>query len=125
MLAVDTNILVRLLTNDDPEQTRRAAAIFQQHEIFIPKTVLLETEWVLRFSYELPRARILAALQHLLGLKQVQMEDTETVIQALAHFEHGMDFADALHLTSSRQCDRFATFDISLNRRAGRRIRLL
>ena len=58
MIAVDTNVLVRLLTGDDPAQTRRAADLFAQESILIPKTVLLETEWVLRYRYELaPIAR--------------------------------------------------------------------
>jgi len=48
MIAVDTNIVVRLLTNDDPEQAGRAAAVVKNGPVFIPKTVVLETEWVLR-----------------------------------------------------------------------------
>ena len=50
MLAVDTNLVVRLLTNDEPAQAKRAAAAFAANEIYIAKSVLLETEWVLRFS---------------------------------------------------------------------------
>jgi len=58
MIAVDTNVLVRLLTGDDPAQTQRAVELFAQESILIPKTVLLETEWVLRYRYELaPTAR--------------------------------------------------------------------
>ena len=53
MIAVDTNVLVRLLTGDDPAQTQRSVELFAQESILIPKTVLLETEWVLRYSYEL------------------------------------------------------------------------
>lgn len=59
VLAVDTNVVVRLLTNDDPAQARRAAAFFADHEIFIAVTVLLETEWVLRHAYDLERSAIL------------------------------------------------------------------
>jgi predicted nucleic-acid-binding protein len=44
MIAVDTNLLVRILTNDDPNQARRAVKILKSDDIFISKTVLLETE---------------------------------------------------------------------------------
>jgi len=54
MLAVDTNLLVRIVANDDPEQVRRATSLFETERIFVPKTVLLETEWVLRY----PRSRL-------------------------------------------------------------------
>jgi predicted nucleic-acid-binding protein len=53
MIAVDTNLLVRILTNDDPIQARRTVKILKSDEIFIPKMVLLETEWVLRHAYEI------------------------------------------------------------------------
>ncbi|MCP5410517.1 MAG: PIN domain-containing protein, partial [Chromatiaceae bacterium] len=52
MIGVDTNVLVRLLTRDDEAQFRKALKLFQQEEIFIPKTVFLETEWVLRYAYD-------------------------------------------------------------------------
>ncbi len=55
MLAVDTNVLVRLVTRDDPDQARRAFALFKRERLWIGKTVLLETEWVLRYSYQLDR----------------------------------------------------------------------
>lgn len=50
MLAVDTDLVVRLLTNDEPAQAKRAAAAFAANEIYIAKSVLLETEWMLRFN---------------------------------------------------------------------------
>ena len=68
MISVDTNVLVRLLTNDDPAQARRAARIMEKEDIFIPKTVLLETEWVLRHAYKIERSNILTAFRTLLGL---------------------------------------------------------
>ena len=48
--AIDTNIIVRLLTGDDASQCQQARHIFESHEVFIPDTVILETEWVLRFA---------------------------------------------------------------------------
>lgn len=56
MVAVDTNVLVRLLVNDDARQARRARALFEREEIFISPTVLLESEWVLRSAYGLAPA---------------------------------------------------------------------
>jgi predicted nucleic-acid-binding protein len=120
MIAIDTNVLVRLLTADDAAQTRRAAALFEQGDIFLPKTVLLETEWVLRFSYQLSRPTIVTALKNVLGLAQVKVEDGFTLAAALTLFESGMDFADALHLASSRDAAQFATFDTQLKKRADR-----
>lgn len=118
MIAIDTNVLVRLLTGDDAAQTSRATALFEQGDIYLGKTVLLETEWVLRFSYELSPPAIIAALKNVLGLPQVTAEDSFAVAGALTLFESGMDFADALHLASSREAAQFATFDAHLKKRA-------
>ena len=118
MLAVDTNLVVRLLTNDSPAQTARAAAAFRSDDVFIPKSVLLETEWVLRFSYELDRTAILTGLRSILGLPNVVAEDSLRVADALTWYESGLDFADALHLASSSEADRFATLDRSFAKRA-------
>lgn len=68
MHAVDTNIVVRLLTGDDVQQTRRATALFKKESIFIPKTVLLETEWVLRRLYRLDGKIVVSAFRKLGGL---------------------------------------------------------
>ncbi len=118
MIAVDTNLLVRILTNDDPDQARRALEILNNDDIFIPKTVLLETEWVLRYAYEIDRANVLTGFQKLLGLPNVNVEDPDTIYQAISWYENKFDFADALHLASSRRCVSFATFDSSFIKRA-------
>ncbi len=118
MIAVDTNILVRYVTNDDPLQTKRALDILgRKEEIFIPKTVLLETEWVLRAVYELPVASVLRALLHILGLPNVVAENPEEVSQALDYYGKGIDFADALHLASSCHADVFFSFDAAFVKR--------
>lgn len=118
MLAVDTNVVVRLLTNDDPAQAKRAAALFRQSEVFLPKSVILETEWVLRFSYELDRDAILRGLRGILGIASVSAEDPAEVAAALSWYESGIDFADALHLAASAATEGFATFDRKLARGA-------
>lgn len=116
MIAVDTNILVRVVTKDEPEQTARAAKIIDQADVFVPKTVLLEAEWVLRYTYELDRTAILKAFRGVLGLPTVTVEDSVSVALALEWYEAGLDFADALHLATSREADRFVTFDDKLRR---------
>jgi len=118
MIAVDTNILVRLLTNDDPGQARRAAKLMESDTIFIPKTVLLETEWVLRHAYGIEKTNIIEAFQKLLGLRNVSVEDPEITQQAVVWYESDLDFADALHLASSKRAEKFATFDTALVKKA-------
>ena len=117
MVAVDTNIIVRLLTNDDARKARKVLALFGSEEIYIGKTVLLETEWVLRYSYALSQASIVAALRNILGLPKVSVETPEQVAIALAWCEKGLDFADALHLAGSYPVRRFATLDKKLAKR--------
>jgi len=56
---IDTNLLIRLLTKDDPEQYQKVYALFQQEDIFLIETVLLETELVLRYSYQFEKHQII------------------------------------------------------------------
>jgi len=118
VLSVDTNVLVRFFTRDDPGQAPRAAAVILNDDVWIPKTVLLETEWVLRTSYAFPSERVAAVLRDLIAADNVRVEEPLVVAQALDLFSAGLDFADALHLASSAQADRFVTFDEKLVRRA-------
>jgi len=109
--AVDTNIIVRLLTRDDESQFQKARKIFKNRDIFIPDTVLLETEWVLRFAYQFEPVAIRAAFTKLLGLPNVNVNNPELIYQAIRWSESGLDFADALHLASSQHHSSFLTFD--------------
>ena len=114
MTAVDTDLLVRLLTGDDPAQAERAAEVIRGDSVFIPKTVLLETEWVLRHVYGKDREVIGRAFKRLLGLPNVSVEDTLVVARAISWHAQGLDFADALHLASCADAQRFLTFDRAL-----------
>jgi predicted nucleic-acid-binding protein len=114
MLAVDTNVVVRFLTRDDARQTARAEELLRSEQILISKTVLLETEWVLRYSYGFDREAIETVVRGVAGLPTVHFEDMATVARALDWFAAGMDFADALHLAGSSSADGFATFDKKL-----------
>jgi predicted nucleic-acid-binding protein len=118
MIALDTSVLVRVVTADDPGQLEAALAVMRSNALWVCKTVLLETEWVLRFTYELSRSEILLALRGLLGYRTLQVEDRGSVLLALSLYAKGMDFADVLHLASSGTADRFATFDRPLAKAA-------
>jgi predicted nucleic-acid-binding protein len=118
VIALDTNVVVRFLTRDDPAQAIRAKALIETGAAFVPRTVVLETEWVLRTIYRFKRDAIAAGLTKLLGLPGVEIEDRPTVARALDWCRQGLDFADALHLASSVQAQAFATFDRALQRKA-------
>jgi predicted nucleic-acid-binding protein len=118
VIAVDTDVVVRLLTGDDPAQAARAATLFRAEQVLVAKSVLLETEWVLRYSYGLGSTATADALRRLLGLPNVSTEDPSATSLALELFEKGLDFAEALHLASSASADRFVTFDARFAKRA-------
>lgn len=112
MLAIDTNIVVRYLTGDDPDQSARARGIVDGGEaVFVTTTVLLETEWVLRGAYGYRGARLAAALTAFAGLPTVTLEAPSVAAAALNALRRGVDFADALHLAGAKDCDAFVTFD--------------
>ncbi len=115
MISLDTNVVVRIVTRDDPEQAEAAREVIQQAErLWLSKTVVLETEWVLRHCYRLSREVILLALWKILGYPPMRVEDHSAVQQALEWYAAGLDFADALHLASSSEAGRFVTFDRKL-----------
>ena len=114
-LALDTNLLARLVTNDDAAQASRVAGLIDSnHACFVPITVVLELEWVLRGAYKLPRATVIQAFESLLAIKHLQLEDEHLVLRALDWHRQGMDFADALHLLRSEGCGAFMSFDQAL-----------
>jgi predicted nucleic-acid-binding protein len=111
MISPDTNVLVRILTNDDEQQAAVATEVLRSNDLYIAKTVILELEWVLRFSYGFDRASVNRALMFLMGLENAVVEDAGTVERALERHAEGMDFADALHVESSTAAKEFVTFD--------------
>jgi len=120
MIAVDTNVVVRLLTGDDLEQAAAAKSLLTSEPIWIAKTVLLEAGWVLGSLYGFDERAILGAFSKLLGLKNVHAEDEPSVAAALALTAHGIEFADALHLSSRPPGAEFVSFDRSFVRAAQR-----
>lgn len=114
---IDTNIVVRLLTADDEKQAKAARNIVEGNEIFLGVTILLEAEWELRAGYGFAPDEIARALRGLAGLPGMLVEEPAHVALALDWMEHGMDFADALHLARSAE---FLTFDRKFAKRAAK-----
>lgn len=127
MIGLDTNILVRYLVGDDPEQTRRAAALIARTEdkgerLFVPQVVLCEVVWVLNSVYRFSHSQITAVLRDLLRARQLFIEDLDTSRRALDRFaERGGDFADYLILERCHVggCERVASFDRGLAEEPG------
>jgi predicted nucleic-acid-binding protein len=116
--AIDTNIIVRLLTADDAKQAKAARAVIEAGEIFIGSTVVLEAEWVLRAGYGFAPAEIAKGLRGLFGLRAITLEDPIEVGLALDWMSAGMDFADALHVARAGHCSAFLSFDRNLAKRS-------
>ena len=119
MIFIDTNVVVRYLTGDDPGQAARARAVIDAGNVFVNTTVLLESEWVLRSVYGLSRTEVAAALRAFAGLPGLSVESPAVLSEALDHAERGMDFADALHLGAAARCEALLTFDLRFIEQAG------
>jgi predicted nucleic-acid-binding protein len=128
MIAVDTNVLARFYCDDpdDPEAARQrpvARRVLTQSEaVFVPLTVVLEFEWVMRGFYEAEPESFCQAVEHLLGMPHVTVERWEAVKDAIDLHRRGLDFADALHWCCSAACHSLVSFD---DRRFVRRARRL
>ncbi|CAK8722311.1 Ribonuclease VapC [Candidatus Electronema halotolerans] len=110
MIAFDTCILVRFLADDDKEQADSAEVLLADNTVFLPKTVLLETEWVLRSRYRKSRDELLTFFNLLLEIENVMLEDAAQFEQAITWYALGADFADAMHLAACSQAA-LHTFD--------------
>lgn len=83
MIAFDTNLLVRLAVNDDQHQADLAEQLMNNNEVFISRTILLESEWVLRSVYKAARSDIAAFFENTLITENVTVENPIEVGQAL------------------------------------------
>lgn len=120
MVAVDTNVLARLLLGDDAAQHRRAKALFKSSQTFTaPVTVMLELVWVLE-SYDCSTERIAAGLKVLLDLPNFKPAQIDALRQALNSYQQGMGFADAMHLALCADDKRLASFDKAFAKRAAK-----
>jgi predicted nucleic-acid-binding protein len=129
MIGLDTNILARYYIEDDTEsgaQRELACRIIEAGKpLMVCKTVLLELEWVMRGYYEFERKQIAQAMQHLLSLTHVTIEDRDAVQHAMDSYLAGLDFADALHHASYRACKSMLTFDDQKFVRRAKRLALM
>ena len=116
--AIDTNVVVRYLTGDDPDQAARARVVLQAGEVFACATVLLESECVLRSVYGFGGKDVAVALRKFAGLPNVLVEDAATLAEALDRAADGMDLADALHLDAAAGCEAMLTFDLGFVEKA-------
>lgn len=119
MRSVDTNIVLRSIMVDDPEQAAVASELLN-HPAFIPPTVLVEVAWALQSIYKLDRRSISEAISGVLDLPTITVANETGVRWALKrHAEAASDLADLLHLAYSTEAERFTTFDKKLASQAG------
>ena len=100
MIALDTNVLVRALVADHPEQVEVVRKLIASDSVFVSRTVMLETEWVLRARYKKTAAEMLVFFRALLEADDTVVESADEVGNALDWYAQGADFADALHLAA-------------------------
>lgn len=127
MLGLDTNVLMRLIVNDEPAQGDRARRLIERcaangESVFVSLLVLLETEWVLRSRYGFAKPQIQSVMHALLETREFDFEDENVIESALFQWDEGTaDFADCLisacHL--ARGCRATATFDARAARSPG------
>lgn len=122
MRAVDTNVLVRLVTRDDDKQVK-AAELFISKGAWVSQLVLAEATWVLASVYELGRAEMMTALAMLLRHRDLTIQDSDTVTAALDQYRSRptLAFSDCLIREIARKAGHlpFGTFDRNLGKLAG------
>lgn len=112
-VALDTNVVIRLLIVDDERQALAARQILQDaDQLVLPTIVLCETAWVLMRTHRFPAAELVAAFRRLIALQGVEV-DRPTVEAGLVMLSQGGDFADGciLHAAAQSRCDSVMTFD--------------
>ena len=115
MIALDTNVLLRFFTRDDPLQAAASRALLQTpgEAFFVSDIVLVEFVWSLRRFYHFSRQETAAVVQSLLDRGNFIVTDRDTAQQATRHLAAGGDFADALVIAAARAqgCSSLASFD--------------
>lgn len=127
MLGLDINVLVRFLVRDDEVQFEKARKLIKRevaagHRVFVSQLVLLETEWVLRSRYGLPKDLIIEAVSGLLGATDVRFEDEPAIEEALFLWKDATaEFADCLIGARNRRlgCRATTTFDTKASKLPG------
>jgi predicted nucleic-acid-binding protein len=119
VIGLDTNVLVRYVTQDDAKQAAAATRLFEhtlsvERPGFVCLITLCELAWVLAECYDADKARIVAVIDGLLASRQVMVEEPERVWKALRMWEESSaDFSDALvgEVLAANGCDKVVTFD--------------
>ena len=119
MIGLDTNVVIRILVDDDPIQSGAVKKLLAAHDntvgaFFVNDIVLAESAWVLASAYRQSREAIAAAIQALLDTPAFAVENTGAVAQALKHFKTtNADFSDCLLVArnAARHCVQTVTFD--------------
>jgi predicted nucleic-acid-binding protein len=127
MLGIDTNVLVRFLVRDDEAQFEKARKLIKREvaagrRVFVNQLVLMETEWVLRSRYVVPKNQIIEAISGLLDATDVQFEDEPSIEEALFMWKDTTaDFADCLIGTKNRRmgCKATVSFDVKASKLPG------
>ena len=111
MIGIDTNIVLRYLLKDDPALSPRALEIIAANDCFVTRAALTEVVYTLESYYRSSRAEIGRALDALLSLQRVSIEDRAVTERAVSWYKRGMDFGDAMISASSHGSARVDTFD--------------
>ena len=124
MLAVDTNVLIRALTGDDPSQSPLAVAIIQENApVWISHLVLVETVWVLESVYDCGKPQLVKTLNRIIDNKDLMLEEPGVARAALTLYQAKgrVTFEDCLILETARKAGHLplATFDKALGRFEG------
>lgn len=127
MLGIDTNVLVRFLVRDDDAHFEKARKLIKREvaarrRVFVNQLVLMETEWVLRSRYAVPKNQIIEAISGLLNATDVQFEDEPAIEEALFIWKDSTaDFADCLIGAKNRRmgCRVTVTFDVKASKLPG------
>ena len=127
MIALDTNVLIRFLVEDDVAQSRRATALIEgavarEEQLFVSDIVMCETVWVLSSAYRFSRTEIVDALSQLLRARSVVFNSADSIARALdAYRKEKGDFADYLIREHARSAgaDTVATFAGALLEESG------
>jgi predicted nucleic-acid-binding protein len=126
MPALDTSVLVRLLVRDAEAQSERAATLIDSHPedeppLYVPVTVLLELEWVLRSRYRFNKPQVISAVMAVMEVRSIEVQSLAAVEHALHMLRQSTaEFADCLHagLAFAAQREPLLTFDIGASRLA-------
>jgi predicted nucleic-acid-binding protein len=126
MIGLDTNVLVRYITQDDPIQSEQANALLESlstdSEAYVTVVSLVELVWVLLSCYASSKSEISSVLENLLHTKYIIVQDTAIVWKALRNFKEGKaDFPDCLikHTSFDAGCSSVVTFDVKAARDGG------